>query len=417
MEKNRSTPKNKDPKQEKNLKKVVIFIPEFPVLTETFIQRDIVKLVELNNLDVTVICLKKGKSYLDESLESVVKEERLNLFDVLFSLKYFFEKKDAIKQIKHILKGDLTKKKLSKCYLMIKSLGYASILSKYKPDEIHVHFYSDFSSIGMFAALILGIPFSINAHARDVFEYPHLPRSKGNLAKFIAICNGLAHKRCMEISGVGEEKVHLIYHGIDPDAVFPEGLKKTKTDVPTIFMGGTRITEKKGIEYMIEASAILKQRGISHKIDLVGVGDRYQEMVDKIAAKELQDTFFIHGDGKGLPFSEVSKFYFASDIFVLPIVRTKAGDSDGIPNVIIEAALAKLPVITTNAGSVSELIIDDETGVVVPQKDPETLATEIEKLIFDEDRKRRLAENAYNKAVDMFDSEKNVKKLEKLLLS
>lgn len=400
----------------KDKKKIVIFIPEFPVLTETFIQRDIVKLVELGNLDVRVVCLKKGKSNLHESLVDVVHQVSLSPFDILAGLNYFFTKKEQIKQIRHILKGDLTKNVFSKYYLMFKSLGYASILSQFEPDEIHIHFYSDFSTIGMFAALVLEVPFSINAHARDVFEYPHLPKSKGSLAKFIAICNSLAHKRCMEISGVGQEKVHLIYHGIDPGTVFSKDLKRKKNEIPTVFMGGTRITEKKGINYMIEASRILKDRGIRHRVDLVGVGEGYAELVALINQKELEDTFFIHGEGKGLPFSEVSKFYFSSDIFALPIVKTKEGDSDGIPNVIIEAALARLPVVTTNAGSVSELIINDKTGVVVPQKDPQTLATEIEKLIFDEDKKTRLAEAAYKRAVEMFDSEKNVKKLEKLLL-
>jgi len=329
-----------------NLKKVVIFIPEFPVLTETFIQRDIAKLVEFGNLDIDVLYLKKGKGELDGSLKDKAHEIRLTPFKLLSSLSYMFTKKDELAKIRHILKGDLTRNRLQKYYLMFKSLGYARILNQYHPGEIHLHFYSDFSSIGMFSAIILGIPFSINAHARDVFEYPHLPKSKGNLSKFITVCNRLAYKRCMEISGVGEEKVHLIYHGIDPENIFPKHLKKEKTEIPTIFMGGTRITEKKGISYMIEASAILKQRGISHRVDLVGVGEGYQEIVDEISKNDLNDTFFVHGAGEGLPFSELSNYYFSSDIFVLPIIKTKAGDSDGIPNVIIEACLAKLPIIT-----------------------------------------------------------------------
>ncbi|MFC1756096.1 glycosyltransferase family 4 protein [Patescibacteria group bacterium] len=395
-------------------KKIVIFIPEFPVLTETFIQRDIVKLVELGSLDVSVVCLKIGKANLDESLKDLVFEARLSPLKSLVSLKYFVTKKDEIKRIKDLLKED-EGSGVKKFYLLIKSLGYASILGSYNPDELHIHFYSDFSSIGMFASIILGIPFSVNAHARDVFEYPHLPKAKGKLAKFIAICNNRAHKHCIDISEVGEEKIHLIYHGIDPKTIFLETKKGEKGDTPTIFMGGTRITEKKGIEYMIEASRILKDRGIKHRVALIGVGDKYSELEEMIKEKDLEDVFFLHGGGKGLPFSEVSKFLFSSDIFALPIIQTKAGDSDGIPNVIIEAALAKLPIVTTNAGSVSELIKNDETGVVVPQKDSETLATEIEKLLFDEEKKKRISQAAYEKALEMFDAETNVKRLETLL--
>ncbi len=403
--------------QKSHKKKITIFIPEFPVLTETFIQRDIVKLVELGSLDVDILCLKKGTGELDELLKPRTHKIRLNGIDLLFSLKYLLLRTEEIKKINHILKGDLTRSYLKRYYLLLKSLSYANIIRNYKPDEIHIHFYSDFSTIGMFAAIILDVPFSISAHARDVFEYPHLPKSKANLAKFVVVCNKAAHERCLKISDAGSEKIHLVHHGIDPEKVFPAHTAATKSDVPMIFMGGTRLTEKKGIEYMIQASKILTDRRIKHRVDLVGVGEKYKDLLGKIADYGLEDVFIIHGEGKGMPFEELAKFYLAADLFVLPIVKSKAGDSDGIPNVVIEAALAKLPIITTDAGSVNELIMDDVTGVVVPQRNSEALATEIEKLLFDKDRKKRLGEAAYNKALEMFDQSKNVEKLEELLLS
>lgn len=397
-------------------KKIAILIPEFPVLTETFIQRDIVKLMELGNLDVEVLYLKRGRGHLDRSLEKFIHRINLNIIDLLFSLKYLILKKGEIRRIDHILKGDLTRSVPARYYLLFKSLGYANIIKNYKPDELHIHFYSDFSTIGMFTAIILGIPFSINAHARDVFEYPHLPKSKANLAKFVTVCNKAAHERCMQISQAGEDKVHLIHHGIDPDSIFPSDIKVKKADTPMIFMGGTRLTEKKGIKYMLQASKILKERGISHRVDLIGVGEGYQALSDKIRETGLEKIFYIHGEGKGMPFEQLAEYYLAADLFVLPIIQARSGDSDGIPNVIIEAALAKLPIITTDAGSVSELIIDDVTGVVVPQKDPEALATEIERLLIDNERKERLGSAASGKAREMFDQDRNVKKLEKLLL-
>lgn len=397
-------------------KKIVIFIPEFPVLTETFIQRDIVKLIERGNLDVDVLYLKKGSGKLDGVLKPHSHRIRLNFIDLLFSLKYLFIKSDEIKRIDHILKGDLTRTPLKRKYLMFKALGYANMIRTYHPDELHIHFYSDFSTIGMFVAILLGIPFSINAHARDVFEYPHLPKSKGNLAKFVTVCNKAAYERCMEISGVGEDKIKLVHHGIDPDKVFPPDVTATKTDVPMIFMGGTRLTEKKGIEYMLQASKILKDRGFKHRVDIVGVGSRYELMKRRVKKLGLEEIFFIHSEGKGMPFKELAKYYLAADLFVLPLVTSRSGDADGIPNVIIEAALAKLPIITTDAGSVSELVVDDETGEVVPQRDPEALATAVERLIVDDDRKKRLGEAVYQKAREMFDQDKNVGRLEELLL-
>ena len=403
--------------QKSRKKRIVVFIPEFPVLTETFIQRDLVRLVESGILDLRILYLKSGSGALDEALKPLSHKIGLNLIDILFSLRYFLARTEEIKKIKHILKGDLTKNGLARLYLLIKSLAYANIIKNYKPQELHIHFYSDFSTIGMFVAIVLGIPFSISVHARDVFEYPHLPKSKAELAKFITVCNKAAYERCLAISEAKPGKVYLIHHGIDPKKTFPSQVSGVKPDLPMIFMGGSRLTEKKGVDYMLQASKILKDRGIKHRVDLVGVGDKYSEIEKRAQELGLDNTFFLHGGGKGLPFEKLAEFYLVADLFVLPIVKSPLGDADGIPNVIIEAALAKLPVITTDAGSVGELIIDDTTGVVVPQRNAEVLATEIEKLLLDEPRRKRLAEGAYNRALEMFDPAKNTDKLEKLLLS
>jgi len=60
--------------------------------------------------------------------------------------------------------------------------------------------------------------------------------------------------------------------------MFDDPPKMPKWKVPAIFLGGTRLVEKKGLRYMIEASRILRDKGIAHRVDLVGPGDLYQEL-------------------------------------------------------------------------------------------------------------------------------------------
>lgn len=400
---------------QKNNKKILVFLPEFPVLTQTFIARDLEKLVEADNLEIKIVRLKKGSGELPKILENKVHNARLNFIDLLFSLKYLLIKKNKVKELRKIIRGDLTKNDWQKAYILWKSLGYTNILKNYHPDEIHVHFYSDFSSLAMFVALMLDIPFSISAHARDVLEYPHLPKTKAKKAKFITVCNKNAYDRLLKISEADPNKVYLIHHGLDYRSLFGK-LGDAKKEKGLIFMGGTRLTAKKGIEDMLEASGILKQRGIEHHVILIGPGPLYQSLQEKISELDLLDSFEIKGEGKGAPFSEIAPYYLKADLFVLPLTKSSLGDEDGIPNAIIEAALARNPIITTDAGSVSELIINDVTGIIIKQKSPEVLATEIEKLLFDEKRKQRLGEAAFHKAIEMFDQEKNVKQLERLLL-
>ena len=330
---------------------------------------------------------------------------------------YFFTKATNVKKVFAIIMQDNTKIVIGRLYLFLKSLAYTSYFKKFSPNEIHVHFLNDSSTIAMVASIILDIPFSINAHARDITQYPTLPVQKAKYAKFITVCNKYAYEKCIEIAQSDNQKIHLIYHGHDKEKLFkyPVTIQKDNTKT-NIFAGGTRLTEKKGLGYLIEASKILKEQNIKHKINLIGPGPLYDALIEKIKFYDLSDTFIIHGKGQGLPFGYVSQYYQTADIFALPIINTDDNDVDGIPNTIIEAALAKLPIITTNAGSVGELIEDNVTGLVVEQKNSVMLANAIKKLIDDKDLRVNLGNAAYDKAIKMFDSNTNVGELEKLLV-
>ena len=397
-------------------KRILIFLPEFPVLTETFIARDISKLVEFGNLDINVLYTAEGTGEVPENLKEISKKHKLTILDSLLAIKYFIFNPRKVFEAYKIYKRDLTKSYIKRVYYFLTSVGYTKVFEAYNPDEIHVHFLSDSSSTAMVASIILDVPFSINGHARDITEYPTLPQTKARRAKFIVVCNRNAYERCVQISKTMGENIHLLHHGIDPQEIVKYPPKVNKPNRVMIFMGGTRLTKKKGIEYMVEASKVIKDRGANHEVHLIGPGPLYKKLKKRISELGLDDSFIIHGDGKGLPFSEVAQYYQIADIFALPVVALKSGDADGIPNVLIEAALAKLPIVTTDAGSVTELITDGETGVLVPQRDVEALATKVEHLIFDKDLRKRLGDAVYEKAKQMFSPEVNVRKLEELLL-
>lgn len=399
-------------------KRVLYFVPEFPRISETFIEREISKLVEWDNLDLTVLSLAKATGSTSEAVLGHTIYRRLGIGDFLSGLEYFFTKPfdvyDCFKLVLEIPNQNL----LFKIYFFLKSLGYTKIIEKLSPDHIHAHFFSWPSTTVLIASHILGIPFSISAHARDVFMEGELISKKIQSAKFVSICNSFARNKALEIAGDGvdESKVKLIYHGIDPK-LFETAPKMPRWNVPAIFLGGTRLVEKKGLKYMIEASKILVDRGILHRVDLVGPGNLYQELDKLTHDLGLLDTVFIHGGGKGTPFAEVLEYYKVADVFVLPSIETGAGDADGVPTVCIEAAMAKLPIVSTSAGGITDLIEDGVTGMIIPQRDPQAIANAVQKLLSDRKLASRLGQNAYAKAVQMFDITKNIGQLERLLLT
>ncbi len=399
-------------------RRVLIFVPEFPRLTETFIQREISKLIELGNLDITVFSLERATGTLFDNVRDRVVYKRVSLFLILKALFHFIfnHPKRLWKAYTFFVKHP-ERNFLKKTYFFLKSCGYAYLFLLEEPDHIHANFMSWPSTMAMLISTLLDIPYSISAHAKDVMvEGEYIP-SKVKTAKFISICNKFAYQSCIDQSGVeNPENVLLQYHGIDFKKAFEIETTLEKPERFVLFNGGSRLVEKKGQRYLIEAAKILKDEGYDFEVHIAGPGPLYEELINQIEELNLEETVFIHGEGKGVPFEEVVSYLKVSDIVVQSNINLGSGDADGVPTFVIESALMGMPIVTTGAGSITDLIRHEDTGLVVSQKNPHELAEGIKRLIENPDLARELGEKARDRAEEMFDLEKNVKELEALLI-
>ncbi len=408
-----------------NPKRILVVIPTFPRLTETFIERDVSKLAEFEESDILVFALNKGNGYLSPNLENRLVYHRLGISDAfvalftqillkpkttinLFKLAFLKDKYDATSPFKNLI-------------LLLKGAVYAQVFSKHAPYELHSHFLSDISTICMVAAEYLSIPFSLNVHAKDVLVNPSMPIIKLKRAKFTAVCNRYAHNRLIEMAKGNTNKIHLIYHGLDEKRMEVTNLSLVKPNRPLIFLLVSRLVEKKGVEYMLEASRILLNRGFDHEVAIIGANDptsyinMYEKYNTEIRELKMHDVVKILGEGKGVPFEDAKQYYKIADIFVMPSISTGSGDADGVPNTIIEAALSKLPIVATDAGSIKDLL-NDQNSILIEQKNAQQIADAIEKLMLDPELRENLGKRAYYDAKEMFSSTRNVNILHKLLL-
>ena len=399
-------------------KRILIFVPEFPRLTETFIQREISKLIELGNLDITVFSLKKASGKLLANVQDHVVYKRLNVFSLIIAFLYFGFKfpQRLFSSFKLFVVNSENEENVS-VSLFLKSVGYTYLFSCLSPDHIHANFMSWPSTVAMIASSLLDIPYSISAHAKDVMVEGEHFCSKVRSAKFISICNKFAYKYCVDHAGVKDPKnVLLQYHGVDPKEAFSDISNIEKPDRPLLFNGGSRLVEKKGQKYLIEVAKILKGNGYNFEVHIAGPGPLYETLLAQIKDSGLEDCVFIHGGGKGVPFSTVVSYLKIADIVVQPNINLGSGDSDGIPTFVIESALMAKPIVATDAGSITDLIENEKTGLVVGQRNSQAFAEAVEKVLKDPDLCVRLGEAAKARAERMFDLDKNVKELEKLLL-
>ena len=211
--------------------------------------------------------------------------------------------------------------------------------------------------------------------------------------KVIAVSQAVK-KAIVEETFVPEEKVAVIYNGVDPAKFNLTVAKQEEGKVKFIYIG--RIVRSKGLFDLIKVFKEVNPEKAS--LELVGDGADFDELKGLVAGLTLEKNVTFSGK---LSYDEVIKKYLAADVFVLPTLRV-----EGFPMTLPEAMLSGLPVIASNLGGISDAIKDGETGFLVPPGDHKILKEKIELLTEDAILRNSLGERARQKALNDFTLEK-----------
>lgn len=175
-----------------------------------------------------------------------------------------------------------------------------------------------------------------------------------------------------------------------------------------LFVG--RLVERKGVDLLVRAVALL--RG-DHPVQLTIVGDG----PERPRLEGLADELDLRGDVRfagSVSAEEVRTLYRTSDAFVLPAVQDAKGDVEGLGVVLLEALTHGLPVVASRSGGIPDIVIDGETGLLVPSGDVQALADAIRRLMNDPELARELAENGGRHVDAHFSWERIIDSLEAL---
>lgn len=274
--------------------------------------------------------------------------------------------------------------------------------------HLHAHFCHGSTTIAMFASEMTGIPFSFTAHAKDIYLKSLNPgkllQKKMRNAAFLVTCTG-ANEEYLQCLAPKGTKIYKIYHGLDtqlfanPDRQL---LNVKNNSVPIVLSVG-RLVEKKGFNYLIDACAILKQRGHRFQCQIVGGGEGYTEtLINLIKQLHLEDTVSLTG---AVTQEALRDIYQQASLFALPCLVVDNGDRDGIPNVLVEAMAMRVPVISTDISGIPELINHNLNGLLVPEKNALAMANAIEKLLLDPDLRQQLGDAGRARVCKDFDSQ------------
>ncbi|AVV38435.1 MULTISPECIES: glycosyltransferase [Pantoea] len=175
--------------------------------------------------------------------------------------------------------------------------------------------------------------------------------------------------------GCPPEKIHVTRMGIEPEKFNFQPRQAFHT--PLRIVSVARLTEKKGLDVAVKASAILKQRGGQFQYTIIGNGDQDEMMRDFIAREGMEDCVSMPGFK---PQEEIRRALSQADIFLLPSKTAADGDMEGIPVALMEAMAVGLPVVSTFHSGIPELIENTVSGWLVEEDDPEALAETLLKL-------------------------------------
>jgi glycosyltransferase involved in cell wall biosynthesis len=257
---------------------------------------------------------------------------------------------------------------------------------------LHAHFAHGTTTVSWLVAQLLNLPFSFTGHAKDIYRESLNPAGllarKMRAAEFVVTCTDANVSHLHQIAP--DANVHLAYHGLNAD--FAELLSsappRTRPARVRVLSVG-RMVSKKGFDVLIEATALLGLRGVDLEVLIAGEdGDESEEIRQLVASRGLEDVVQICGP---LSQSELLAQCRSASMFVLACRIDADGDRDGIPNVLVEAMAARLPVISTRVSGIPELVQDGVNGLLVPSEDPGALAGAMLSLADDPGLRERLA--------------------------
>jgi glycosyltransferase involved in cell wall biosynthesis len=276
-----------------------------------------------------------------------------------------------------------------------KALATSWTLGRMRVDRIHAHFATQTADCAAMAGGLAGIPFSFTAHAYDIYSTDRRVRNDTLGWKLARACQvftvneyaaGLLRARMPERR---RDRVHTAYVGI-PMQLF-------RAEPPPPYAGSVRLLcvarlcEKKGLDTLIEACALLRDRQQRFELRLFGDGPLRAALVAQVARLELAGHVLL---GDSISQEDVAREMKACHAFVMPCRRDRSGDMDGIPTVFMEAMATGRPVISCPVSGVPELVRDRETGLLVAPNDARALAAAITTLAEDDALRERLGRAA-----------------------
>lgn len=189
--------------------------------------------------------------------------------------------------------------------------------------------------------------------------------------------------------------IQVIRNGVDVERYRPEDKPRNRNVAMPVIGVAARLGPMKGIEYLLEAVAMLAREGRAFQLKIAGTGS-HREALERRAqdAGIVQRTTFLgHVE-------DMADFYRSLDIFTLPSL------TEGMPLTVLEAMATGIPAVASAVGGIPEAVRDGLDGLLVAPADTDALTSALRRLLVNQELTRRMGESARLWAVEAFSLER-----------
>lgn len=288
---------------------------------------------------------------------------------------------------------------------------FLALIREKQVQLIHAH---EFDAIvhGTLAAALARVPIVATIHGKNYYWQTATRRTAYRLASRYACMVAVSEDLkgfVTERTGIPARLIRVIYNGIDsfPD-VEPAKQLRLRSDIglngqDRIIGAVGSLYPVKGHRFLIEAMPAIIRDCPNARLLLVGRGDQEVHLKEQVKKLGIERSVYFLGLRQ-----DISTLLSIMEVFVLPSL------SEGLSVATLEAMASARPVVATRVGGNPELVVDGETGILVPSEDSQALATGIADLLLDRPRARTLGEKGRERVEQRFQMRMMVDEYRKL---
>lgn len=389
--------------------KITYLFTTFPLLSERFLQREVEAMRDLG-VELELFSLFRGNSGF-----SGLPVLRFRWWHWLRLPGALFIEYICSPRAFHKLGREFASRRPAEAINFVENfLGFAFAIlwaPHFRRSERH-HIHAVWATAPAAAATWLkeltGTPFSMGAHAYDVFRHEGDWILENKLQEaFLIHTSTEATKGELLRRGAPRERVVMIRRGLNG---FPEikPIRKERSRTPIRLLSVGRLIRKKGFDRLLEICAALHDEGIPFECRIVGGGPLSREL--RARRHRLGIDSLVEFTG-AQPYVQVAELYRWADLFCFTGGISSSNDRDGLPNVIAEAMAFGLPVLSSPVSGTVEAVEDGVRGYLIAADSPKEWVQAIRRLREDDEIFAQIRTQARAWVETHFDARKNARRL------